>query len=87
MDIHEKTIGPENIDFSLKVSSFSIRFNQLSMSWMPGSCLKTLLETMRFVSTECELVATHGTPNRLFFHNSLRASISCWPQAQPPGGK
>ena len=38
-------------------------------SWRPGNASKSILEVIRFDSTEYEPVGTHGDPIRIRFHD------------------
>ena len=49
-------------------STFSVRFGPFSMSWRPGTCLKSFLDAIRFFSTVYEPVATLKTSNRINFY-------------------
>ena len=41
------------------------------MSWRPGNASKSILELIRFDSTEYEPVGRHGDPKRIHFHHFL----------------
>ena len=45
-------------------------FGPFLRSWRPGNASKSILEAIRFDSTEYEPVGRHGDPKRINFHHN-----------------